>query len=203
MTEGRLKTTLGICGWLILAALVILPLPAKADTVTLDFTAEIDGQSLLLIQGNTLQWQNVSFCAPGQHTNSCGDSNLPTTITTTDNGVTVMSAYQWYPTWPSGNSGSVDSSIFAGLDPGLPATALTVALTVEEARESLTIDQQPTAANGYQLVLDFDDVNEGSSAYYEGQLSFTTQAPVPEPASWLLLATCVIAVFWAFHARAR
>jgi hypothetical protein len=58
-----------------------------------------------------------------------------------------------------------------------------VALEVLSGREILQILEMPTAANGYTLILDFDDNGPGGADWYHARLTIT-----PEPATLALLA---------------
>jgi hypothetical protein len=178
------------CGLAALAALAFPELVSGASIV-IDVDVRIDGRSLLIVQGNTLQWHNLSFCAPGQHFFSCGDTNLPTTISTSLDGVPVLVDQDWFPAWPSGNSGDVFSDLFSGLDPAPPASDSTVSLDALVARESLTILQLPSAANGYALILDFDDTFTSGSAIYSARITIDT---VPEPSTFGLVAASLFLV---------
>jgi hypothetical protein len=152
----------------------------SAATITVDITACIDGESQLIIQGNTLQWHNLSFQVPGNAGNcqSAGAFGAATLISTTLNGFPVLTNDAWTPTWPT-QSGDVLSSIFSGLSPTVPVSPLSVTLSAIQARSSLTIVQLPTTGNGGVLILDFNDVAPAGSATYEGLLTITTSVPEP------------------------
>lgn len=151
----------------------------SAATITIDVKTCIDGQTLLLIQGNTLQWHNLQFEVPGVHS-SCPAGSQPTFISTTLDGVPVLTNFAWTPTWSNGTSGDVFSSIFTELTPSLPGSDTNVSLSVIQARNSLTTNQLPTAGNGYELILDFNDAPLGGPAIYEGEVTVTN---IPEPTS--------------------
>jgi hypothetical protein len=154
---------------------------ARADTITLDVTADFDGRDDLIIAGNTLQWEHFDFTPVGLH-----NSAYPSTIvTTTLNVVTELSNYAWTASWPNGTNAGAYSSLFSGLNPAIPAAGVSVTLNVEQARESITLVQLPTAGNGDTTIVEFDDDEQAGDALYEAKLTFTTSA-VPEPATLLM-----------------
>ncbi len=150
--------------------------------------AYIDGRSLLIFSGSSLQWQNLAWTVPGKHEGN----DFPTIIGSSVNGSTVVE--QWFPVWPDGETGvqySEAFALFALIPPAFayPGPSITgVSLTVSQARESLTIYQMPGPGNGYTLVLDFNDSGTGGSAWYRGSVTITTSDPasIPEPGTLLL-----------------
>lgn len=179
--------------------LIGLAVPAAAGTITYDVQAYIDGRSLLIFSGSTLQWHNLSFTVPGKH----GGNDFPTTITSTSNSGTVTS--QWLPNWPGGETGDQYSDIYTPLIPAFPGASITgVNLTVSQARNSLTIYQMPTSGNGYTLILDFDDEGPGGSAWYRGLVTVTTSDPasIPEPGTLLLAGAGVLLIGLCRRVRA-
>jgi hypothetical protein len=181
---------LTICS-IALAACAICP--AAASTITMDFQAYIDGEDQLIIRGPTLQWHHLTFAAVGRY----AGANLPTVITTAIDGVTQMDAVQWIPTWPLPPPDEIRfeafSSIFTGLTPAFPVSDVSVSLDVIQARSLLTIAQQPSLANGFTLILDFDDNAPSGPAFYEGEITFSTgPTAIPEPAPRYLFATALL-----------
>ena len=154
---------------------------ASANTITLDVTANIDGRDDLIITGNRLTWEHFDFTAVGLHNPDYPSTLL--TLTTTNNGVTVLNNYAWTPTWPNGSGYGDYSSTFTGLYPGLPIQNQTVELTVEQARWSLTLLQLPLITNGYTTIVEFNDNPPPGDALYQARLTFTT--PIPA-AIWLV-----------------
>ncbi len=162
---------------------LLLPVGSRAaDTITLNITAYIDGQDLLVVQGNTLQWHHLDFCAVGLW----GGANVPTTISTTLNGMVVMDNVEWTPSWPpfalcpeNGADFPSFSSVFTGLTPPLPSTDTTVLLNPIQARGTVSIVQSPSAANGHTLIVDFNDDPEPGPAIYQVQLAITN--PIGRP----------------------
>lgn len=142
-----------------------------AGSITMTITAYVDGQDVLIIRGNTLQWHHLDNDAVGRH----DGANAPTTISTLLDGVPEMTNVNWIPDWPSPPPAALDfdcySSIFASLNPPLPSANVTVTLTALQARGSVGITQIPTAANGNTIMVDFDDDAIVSAAFYTVQLT--------------------------------
>ncbi|MBZ0288653.1 MAG: hypothetical protein K8I30_13630, partial [Anaerolineae bacterium] len=136
---------------------------------TLHVRALIDGRSQLVVQGNSVYWHHFDFAAPGRH----GFVNEPTFLNT----------QAWFPTWPDvpdaeNRDCACASSTYTGV-PILPATGQTVGLTVVQARESVTIVQQPSQDNQYTLIVEFNDNLPVSSDWYEIDLSYGESANQP------------------------
>ena len=69
------------------------------------------------------------------------------------------------------------SDIFSGVAPALPLVTQTLTLTRVQARDgvpSVTIIQQPSTANDYNLIVEFNDTT-GGAAWYIIQLDFPDQ----------------------------
>ncbi len=169
----------------------------QGGTIAYQFTACIDGRSLLNIQGDTISWRNLAFVVPGFHP-SCPSANTATTITSSLDGTTVMNSVAWTPTWPS-NSGNVDSSIFQNLVPSLPDSPALVVLTLLKGRGQVSINQMPSKSNGGKLVLDFDDNAPAFADVYSVRVDIT---PVPEPSSLVATLVALAAIGW-FTTRRR
>ncbi|MGA2265825.1 MAG: PEP-CTERM sorting domain-containing protein [Phycisphaerae bacterium] len=184
--------------WAILAGVVALAAAVSAAsaniTMSLDIRAYTDGRDLLVIQGDTMQWHHLDFAAVGRWGKDIDDSNAwanePTILSTTLNGATVMNGYAWLPDWPGHpwpdeiRDEDSFSAVFSSLTPALPATDMTVDLTAIQARSELSIFQYPTAANGYTLILDFNDDDPSGADWYEAKVDINY---VPEPATLSLL----------------
>ena len=146
---------------------------AGGTTFTYTFTACMDGRDLLMIQGSTLQWQHLDYQAVGLANDCPPGASDAVGIDTTNNGTAGLST-SWLPTWalnppPSGTL----SSTFTGLSPALPSGPMTVSLNVIAARTSLTIYQQPSAANNWTLILDFNDDPLPGATVYTGEVTVT------------------------------
>jgi hypothetical protein len=177
---------------------------SMVQAYTLQIDAYIDGRSLLVMQGNTIQWHNEAYVVPGKHEGF----NFPTKLTTTD-----MSLVEWYPDWPNGTSGNVFSDTFTGLNRPLASIGQTVSLLnytydvrdMEGGMEFGTplytmvyISQQPSSANNYTLIIAFDDAPYYGSYWYTATIDYTPgnavvpitgNAVVPIPPTLLLLGS--------------
>jgi hypothetical protein len=125
--------------------------------------ALIDGRSQLILKGDTAQWHHLDYAAPGRH----DFRNEPTII----NGIA------WYPKWPDRrNTQNQDcncySDVLSGVSPAIPSRAAKVTLRTIRSRGETTILQQPSAANGYTLIIEFNDNPQGGSDDYVVAVDF-------------------------------
>ena len=177
---------------------------AHAGTITYDISVLIDGTALLLIRANTLQWHNLMAEVPGQYYGPDMGGVFhddPTIITATLDGTSVLSGYNWFPTWPSPvfvtntfgtmQAGEQSSAQFTGLNPVLPLHDVAVSLSIEQGRSSLTIDSLPSAANDYTLTLRFDDPLAGPGQYQALVTIDDSSSSVAEPSTFFLLTIVV------------
>src|SRR6267154_1764724 len=141
----------------ILLAVLTLTLsqhPAAAQVTNIyDVTGLIDVADLLILQGNTLLWHHPgSGAAVGRH----GGANDPTTISTSSNGVTLLSNVAWTPTWPSPPPNEIRfdafSSTYSNITPMLPSGSVAVQSTVLSGRGSVSINQFPDPTNNFALI---------------------------------------------------
>lgn len=144
---------------LMLLVLMYAPLIGHASTLTQTIRVEalIDGRSQLILRGDTAQWFNLDYAAPGRHE----FRNEPTII----NGV------EWYPVWPDypdaeNRSCHCYSDIFYGVEPPLPQSDMTVTLNIIRSRYDTHIAQYPDAGNNYALIIEFNDNPPGGSDIY-------------------------------------
>jgi hypothetical protein len=181
----------------LLAALALAGSGAlTAATLTIDVQAQIDGMSLLVFQGDTVQWHNLTWGAPSG----------PTIFTTTLDGVTQWTDYEWDPVWAWPYSWDLWSSALSPFVPALPNGDMTVELEVIQARDDgfLTISQYPEAANGYTLILNFDDGLPGGNAWYRGLLTIQYEdSGIPEPSTFLLAGLAQLGGLALLRRRAR
>jgi hypothetical protein len=149
-------------------SLILAPFCIDASAYSLTVRAWIDGESQLIIQGNTVQWHNLSYTAPGYRIP--GEPPEPTYLTTAG-----MGTIPWAPeTWTNGTSGDTTSEQFTDLNAPLAAVDQTVTLEAIDVRDAATIVQQPAAANGYTLIVDFNDSVSGGAYWYELSLEYAT-----------------------------
>jgi PEP-CTERM motif len=161
--------------------------PAQASKIVLDIKALIDGRDDLIIQGNDLQWHHFDFAAVGRWEGF----NVPTLISTTVDGIPITSDFAWTPDWPLPPPNEIRfeaySSVFTGLDPGIPSQVTSVSVEVEQdVRTLIDIVQYPSAANAYTTIVEFNDDPFPGPAAAWGRIAFSTGS-VPEPSSLFLL----------------
>jgi hypothetical protein len=135
----------------------------------LSVQAWIDGRDLLHITPTRLYWEHLDYAAVGR----LGGANEPTKI--------LMRSYAglvrrvpWYPDWNCPDwecrNYHANSSAFGfGMLP-LPSQYQLVSVAVLEERESITVLQYPSAQNGYETIVDFNDDDWGGAAWYAVQL---------------------------------
>ena len=119
---------------------------ALPDQVSLPLLvrAEIDGRSELRMQGSFIWWHHYEFEAPGMW----GDDQP-----------TFLNGGQWYPLWPQDENAfcDCDSSKADLLNPPLKSDGTEISIEVISARGTVTIVQQPTAANDFTASVEFSD----------------------------------------------
>jgi hypothetical protein len=138
--------------------------PPASGTRTITVKALIDGRSWLVLHGNTAQWYQIDYAAPGRW----ADHNDPTII----NGKT------WFPTWPDvpdddNYSCNCYSSVFRGVTPPLPAGNFDARINWIDTRGAVYFMQEPSADNDYTLIVEFNDDYLDGAAMYEIQLDIT------------------------------
>lgn len=170
---------------LMVALMIILPNYVQAATIRVE--AFIDGRSQLIISGNAAQWLHFDASAPGIPQNP--GENYPT----------IINSANWLPTWsgdPS-NCNGCPSSVFSGVCPGLSTVTQTVALNIIQARQSVTIIQQPSAGNSYTLIVEFNDNIPGGAAWYIIELDFAAAnactSAVPTMTDWGMIVFVILA----------
>jgi hypothetical protein len=132
--------------------------------------ALIDGRSRLSLQGDAAQWTHLDYAAPG--------------LFEGQNEPTILNGVEWTPVWP--NTGDperrfceCDSDVFVGLDPRLPTDEIQVGLNSISAREAVRVIEQPSSANSYTLIVEFDDFMTSGEAWYVIEVLWP--APAGEP----------------------
>lgn len=125
--------------------------------------AWIDGRSWLILDDDTATWQHFDFAAPGRLNCNTG---APTEST-------FLDGVAWDPVWPDVPDcenrfcGGCFSSTFTGLLSPLPNADFTPVLVPIQVRGTSTIVEYPSAANGYRVVIEFDDNPLAAAEWYE------------------------------------
>ena len=141
---------------------------ATPHPTTLKVRAYIDGRSQLIIQGNRVHWHHLDFAAPGRHFDAVVSQP------------TDLNEANWEPIWPDvpdseNRDCNCDSSSYEGI-PNLARTDQPVWLDVSQGRGEVFILQQPSAANNYTLVIEFDDNPQMGPDWYEINLGYIVGA---------------------------
>lgn len=176
-------------GIVIVATLAAMAAAGRADliTTTVRVRAWIDGQDYLHLSGSSVRWEHLSYRPAGDPTGP----DEPTYLTTTVNGSAVMTDYAWTPAWPDGTGSGKWSSTFEGLNPPIPDDPEVVSVNVIRAPGYAGVIQTPTAGNGWETVIDFNDKAWGGATWYDIEVTFTG---TPEPAGLALLAGGAVAL---------
>ena len=146
-----------------LVALGASVVPLSAQTTAIEIRAWIDGRSRLELVGATATWQHFEFAAPGRLDCNIGVPTRPT----------YLDGVAWWPAWPDAPScenrfcGGCMSDTWVGLPTALPLEAFEPRVTPTLARGSVAVVEEPTAANGFRVVLEFNDNPWGGAAWYE------------------------------------
>ncbi len=143
----------------------------------MEVRAFIDGRDDLHVQGDRVWWEHGDFAGPGL----LGAADQPTFLSTTTTSGT--SDVTWCPVWSDGCNtcdGSCDelraptvSEPDETLSTSLPAEAQDVVLTRAACRGSCTIVQQPSAEDGYELVVELDDDRICGADWYDVALTYS------------------------------
>ena len=129
------------------------------DKYVMTISAQIDGLSVLKIEGNTVQWYHVKFAAPGMYGVYKGKRGAPTTFNGAD----------WYPSFPKIGENyncQCSSAMSAFLHPGLPRKGAIV-FTKVNCRELCSA----TVSDGSARIV-FDDRQTPGPATYVVSLTF-------------------------------
>jgi hypothetical protein len=150
---------------------VRLPDNPQVITATLNISAYIDGRSRIIVRDDAVYWHHMDAAAPGR----LDGVNEPTYL----NGVA------WYPIWPDipdplNRECYCDSSTYVGI-PALALQDQSVSLDIVRARYSVTIVQQPEAANDYTLIVEFNDwpMPYAGADWYEINIEYNSYRYVP------------------------
>jgi hypothetical protein len=138
--------------------------PANAEDF-IKVGAHVDGRDQLIIQGNTYQWHHFDYAAVGR---SYG-SNTPTVLEVPEGrGL-------WTPNWPEPVPAEIRheaySSALSGFGHPLPSSATRWHVEKFAGLGSVHVVAQPSAANQYKLVVEFNDNPIGGPSFYWVRLS--------------------------------
>ena len=154
----------------ILAFLVgVAPYAASAaqpasGAMKITIQALIDGRSQLVLHGNTAQWYQIDYAAPGRWEGR--------------NDPTVINGKTWFPTWPDAQndenySCNCYSSVFRGITPPLPNSRFVATISSIKTRDNVYFMQEPSAENDYTLIVEFNDDYQDGATLYDIQLDVT------------------------------
>jgi hypothetical protein len=170
--------------WSIVAAIQEPGVPLLS--VEYEFQADFDGRDWLVIQGKTARWQHFDYTPVGLH-----NPSYPATVMSSSiNGVPLVSGASWIPSWPNGTGTGAWSSTYGGLIPALPSNPGRVSLNVVSGRGPVSIVQLPNTANTNTLIVEFNDDVFGGDALYDVQIFVATQPSLlllPQPNGGLVL----------------
>jgi hypothetical protein len=138
---------------------LIASVGAMADS-SFVISANIDGRDQLIIRSDTLRWHHFDFAAVGRH----GGTNSQTIVES------QFGQVEWQPEWPEPPPAQIRYEAFSSiLTSGMnivPAQERRWRLTKISGRGEVHVVAQPSAANGYRLIVEFNDnVPVGSSFY--------------------------------------
>jgi hypothetical protein len=130
--------------------------------VTLRVEAWLDGRSRLVFHGNSVHWHHLEFAAPGREL----FVNKPT----------LVDRVEWFPTWPDipnaeNRDCDCDSSSYDTLPIHIPMAPTTTTVTPIAVRAQPSVIQQPSAENGWTLIVELSDV--GSAGSFEDIVDIT------------------------------
>ena len=156
---------------LITIAIFVTSLMSSPSIVAASFKvrSQIDAHSQLVVRRDSLYWHHLLFARPGL--NNCG---CPT----------LINGYPWTPIWLNdiAEIGPTDAPIDSEpLDVSAVFPTGGVAITEVSGRGRVAIVQQPSAANDFTLIVDFDDIKEGGAALYDMMLSGVFNTALPRP----------------------
>lgn len=148
----------------------LLALPAAGGTgIVYVVSAWVDTTDDLIFRGSNLHWEHPYAGSPaGTH----GPGEQPTIISSLLDDVPHMAYVNWSGMW----TGFSVSTSYTSLSPALPnGPGWTASVEKLSGRGSLSITEQPTAANNYTLKVKFQDGFNGA-AFLDARITV-----VPEP----------------------
>lgn len=156
-----------------IAAVSVSAASAAPQVTVLNIQAEIDGRSRLELAGADVRWRHFDFAAPGRLECDLGNPAEPT----------LLGGVAWWPAWPdtptceNRDCGGCTSDVWNATPTPLPLVPFTVQLVVRSARGTVTIVEQPMAANGFRVVIEFNDDIWGGAAWYDVDLEARLDTP--------------------------
>jgi len=153
-------------GTSILSAGTTIAPTAMPAVQTIHIRAHIDGRSRLILDDDTAQWQHFNHAAPGRI--RCNSGNPIQ--------ATYIDGLEWWPEWPdipnceNRGCGGCYSDIKSGLPQTIPDTERIASIIPIAVRGTCSIIEHPNAANGYRVVVEFNDNPTGGAAWYEVEL---------------------------------
>jgi MBG domain (YGX type)/Immunoglobulin domain len=144
-----------------------------ASFVEYEIQGDFDGRDWLIIQGQTVQYEHFDFIPVGLSNPAYPD----TIISSSFNGVPVMTNVSWTPSWPDGTGSGSFSSPYQGLMPPLPLNPGSVTLDVVTGRGPVSIVQIPSDSNTNTLIVEFNDDDFYLDALYDVKIDISTATP--------------------------
>ena len=150
-----------------------------AGLLTWQVRVRMDGQSRLILKGDTMRWHHLDWVVPGRQDNA----NLPT----------MVNGKPWFPVWPDGdgwrnNFGLCTSSLRRGLKPALPRRPADVYLGVLEGRGAVRLIDAPCPDNDFALTVELDDWQNGEDEYAV-EIHVRPRKEKPEPVAEVPIPT--------------
>ncbi|MCC6406949.1 MAG: hypothetical protein IT453_07275 [Planctomycetes bacterium] len=155
---------------LLTCSLVAVALANASAAQSIRIQAYVDGRSRLILDDDTATWQHFEWAAPGRVDCDTGYPIAPT----------YLDGLAWWPDWPdvptceNRDCGGCSSSTFVGLAHALPDHDFAPGLIVYDARGPAGIVEFPSAANGWSVVIEFDDNAPGGAYWYDVELDFSS-----------------------------
>jgi hypothetical protein len=145
-------------------------LSIRGDEAEYRIRAYVDGRDWLVLRGTQVVWEHFDFAAVGRHLGN----NQPTLVSSLKAGRPIMNEVAWTPEWPEPVPAEIryraTSQAFTALEPALPRSHVRVTLEAVQARWTVRVVEEPSAANDFGLVLEFDDNPPGGADWYEVRL---------------------------------
>jgi len=149
------------------------------EQITINFTANIDGLSDILISPSGFQWEHFQAQAPGLQ-----GGNFPTLVSI-ENGNSMVLNSNWFPNWTG------QTVLAAGATPIYSSSLSTSStetqfyvpgsanLSVLQSRGSTSMLETPSATNGNVFRIEFNDISFSGSTNYQFSLTYSVMATPP------------------------